>query len=55
MFKKITHEEWIKALEQLHFEETGILANEYNQIFENWLRDASVEKLLKLIKKLENK
>ena len=53
MTKTITHEDWIKALLELYFKQTGKMAHEYDPGFERWLEKVPVEELEKLLEKIE--
>lgn len=52
MVKDITHEEWIRHLENLCLQETGKQVREGDPIFENWLRETSVDEVLQLLKRV---
>lgn len=52
MAKEITHEEWIKNLEELCFIDTGKRLREGDPIFEEWLKDIPVDRLLELEKNI---
>lgn len=50
---KITHQEWIMALENAYTQATGKYGYEDEPAFEAWLQATSVDSLLELLDKIE--